>query len=315
MNEIGGYIELDSYSGNMLHEDAVKLNSAKNCLAYLIIKKSIKKLHIPYFLCDSIFYTCRQYGTEMEMYHVDENLMPIIIKEIGDEDWLYLVNYYGQLPRETIKAYKNKYNHLILDNVQAYYVEPIEGVDTFYSCRKFFGVADGAILYSDIAIDENISVDESYSRMGFLLGRYEKDANLFYQDYVNNNKSIREAPIRRMSRLTENLLHGVDYDKVAKTRNRNFVYLDSRLGKYNRLRLKETKVPFAYPFYHENGVELRRKLISNKIYVPTLWPNVANLLFDCQERDMAANILPLPCDQRYTEGVMEYIVQNIIGGC
>lgn len=75
MREIGGYIELDSYHNEMLHENAIKLNCAKNCLAYLFLKKPIKRVHIPYFLCDSIFDTCAKYGIEMVKYHVNERLM------------------------------------------------------------------------------------------------------------------------------------------------------------------------------------------------------------------------------------------------
>lgn len=314
MKEIGGYIELDSFHNEMLHENAIKLNCAKNCLAYLFLKKPIKRVHIPYFLCDSIFDTCTEYGVEMVKYHVNERLMPILEEEILDSDWLYLVNYYGQLTTEVIEGYRDKYKRVILDNVQDYYRMPVVGVDTFYSCRKFFGVADGAILYSDIELDADIPIDESYSRMEFLLGRYEKDANTFYQDYVNNNKLIRNAPIRRMSRLTTNLLHAVDYERVCETRTRNYGYLRAGLEKSNSLTTRHADAPFAYPFYHKNGSEIRKALISRKIYVPILWPNVGRLPFDCLERELAENILPLPCDQRYSEEDMEYIVQNIAGG-
>ena len=43
MKEIGGYLELDTYSLQMLHDGAIALNSGRNCLAYLIKKKNIKK--------------------------------------------------------------------------------------------------------------------------------------------------------------------------------------------------------------------------------------------------------------------------------
>lgn len=34
---------------------------------------------------------------------------------------------------------------------------PVENVDTLYICRKFFGVADGAFLYTDSFSNENCS--------------------------------------------------------------------------------------------------------------------------------------------------------------
>lgn len=53
MREIGGYIELDSYSGTMLHGDGIKLNCGRNALAYLIEAKSIEKMWMPKFMCNS----------------------------------------------------------------------------------------------------------------------------------------------------------------------------------------------------------------------------------------------------------------------
>ena len=39
MREIGSYIELDTYTGFMLHEDGMKLNCGRNALAYLVRRR------------------------------------------------------------------------------------------------------------------------------------------------------------------------------------------------------------------------------------------------------------------------------------
>lgn len=78
-----------------------------------------------------------------------------------------------------------------MDNAQAYFQEPIDGFETLYTCRKFFGVPDGAVLYTDKQIEIN-EVDQSYTRMHFLLGRYEKTAGEFYQEYVDNNHLFKD---------------------------------------------------------------------------------------------------------------------------
>ena len=44
MREIGGYIELETFRGRMLHEEATKLNCGRNALAYLCEAKKIEKL-------------------------------------------------------------------------------------------------------------------------------------------------------------------------------------------------------------------------------------------------------------------------------
>ena len=70
--------------------------------------------------------------------------------------------------------------------------------------------------------------------------------------------------------------------------------------------------PFAYPYYHEDGLALRKWLAGRKIFVPTYWRNIIDHFDeDTMEYDWAANVLPLPCDQRYGEEEMRYIADSI----
>lgn len=68
------------------------------------------------------------------------------------------------------------------------YDDPISGIDTLYTCRKYFGVPDGGYLYTNRHSDIILEQDESYNRMEFLMGRFEKSANEFYNDYRNNEE-------------------------------------------------------------------------------------------------------------------------------
>lgn len=47
--EIGGFIEFEYFHGEEFHKNAIALNIARNCLAYIVIAKKIKHLHLPYF--------------------------------------------------------------------------------------------------------------------------------------------------------------------------------------------------------------------------------------------------------------------------
>ena len=311
MKEIGGYIELDNYNLPMLHENAIALNTGRNCLGYLIKTKNIKTTYLPYFLCESVINLCKNFDLKVCLYHINNIISPKNL-EIDDNAFLYVVNYYGQLSNNKIIELKKKYKNIIIDNAQAYFQMPVDDVDTIYTCRKFFGVSDGAFLYTNVQLNERLEIDESYKRMNFLLGRYERTAAEFYSEYVNNNKSFANEPLKRMSKLTNNLLHGINYKEVKIKRTKNYNYLFDRLEKINKLNLKRIEGAFAYPLYIENGNELRKKLIANKIYIPTLWPNViTDELKATLEYHMALNILPLPCDQRYDEKDMEYIIGEI----
>ena len=69
---------------------------------------------------------------------------------------------------------KEKYKRIILDYSQAYFQRTILGIDTIYSCRKYFGVSDGVVLYTDCRINRKFKKDISYNRILPILGRFEK---------------------------------------------------------------------------------------------------------------------------------------------
>lgn len=312
MKEYGGYIELETFQGEILHEGAIALNCGRGALEYLCGAKKIQKLYLPHFLCSSVPNLCKKIGVEFEYYPINEDFMPIFQQKLDEDEWLYVVNFYGQLDNDYLHSLKETYNRIIVDNAQSYFQPPVEGVDTLYTCRKYFGVADGAFLYTDTLLGREIPRDESFERMHFLLGRYERSANEFYSEYVANNKLFATEPVKKMSRLTENLLRGINYKKVAQQRQENFDYLNAALENINELKLKSVYGAFMYPLLIKDGVANRKTLQKEKIYIPTLWPNVME---ECETNSLeyryAADILPIPIDQRYDKEDMKYLVEVI----
>ena len=96
MREIGGYMELEHFHMPMLHDGMLAFNCARNCLAYLIEKRKIKKIYIPFFLCDSVYEVCKRYDILVEKYGIDYDFLPKDIKPSSDS-WVYIVNYYGYI--------------------------------------------------------------------------------------------------------------------------------------------------------------------------------------------------------------------------
>ncbi len=311
MKEIGGYIELDTYTGKEFHPNALALNCGRSALIYLIRAKKIKKLYLPYYCCCSVYDSCKKESVAISYYHIDHHLRPIVERALEKDEWLYVINYYGQLSNEEITYYKNLYQRIIIDSTHAFYQFYPENIDAIYSCRKFFGVADGAYLYTDA---EKLALKRGYSydKMRFLHGRFEKGANEFYHEYIENNRKLQEEPVTLMSKLTQNLLRGVDYRAVGKRRESNFKYLHHALGKINQIKLIIPYGAFVYPFYVKNGKRIRDALIQKKIYIPALWLNIFDM---CEaswlEYDLASNLLPLPVDQRYDNIDMKYILDAL----
>lgn len=312
MKEIGGYFELDTFNSPMLHDGALELNCGRNCLAYLIEARKIQRIALPYFLCDTVRAVCQKQKVDIQYYHIGEDFLPVSI-DFPDDTWLYLVNYYGQLTNEQMSAIVHQHKRTIVDNAQAYFAEPLLNVDTIYTCRKFFGVADGAFLYTDSKIGRGLPQDESFERMRFVLGRYERTATEFFQEASANNDLFGNEPTKLMSKLTRNLLHAIDYETVKWRRTENYAFLSDKLGGFNRLKLRSVEGAFAYPLWLENGVEVRKRLIEKKTYIPTLWPNVVQEMpKDSLEYELADNILPLPVDQRYSKEEMKIICEVLI---
>ena len=311
MKEIGGYIELDTYRHTMLYEDALLLNCGRNALAYLLEARGIKKLYLPYFLCDSVVNVCRKYGVEVVNYHIGDKWLPKNVN-LDNDAWLYIVNFYGQITKEDLTRLVDEYHNVIIDNAQAYFDAPLANVDTLYTCRKFFGVSDGAVLYTNSKLERSLEIDESFNRIHYVLGRYERTASEFYEEAAKNNDIFDSEPIKEMSRLTKNLLRSIDYEYVKQIRTNNFAYLHKKLRKVNKLNIRLIEGAFMYPLLIDDGVKIRKQLQQMKIYIPTLWPNV---LDECEpgtmEYKFATDILPIPVDQRYGIEDMEYLVEVI----
>ena len=298
MKEIGGYFGLEQFAGRAYHEGLVAVNSGRNALLYILKARQVQKLYIPSFLCDSVSELCKREGYAYEEYPINADFLPEFSKKLGTGEYLYVVNYYGQIQNEQILALKAKHGRIVMDNVQAFFQKPVPGVDTVYSCRKYFGVPDGGYAATDCEPAEALPKDVSKDRMKHILGRFEENATTYYGDFQENDERFYELPLREMSALTENILRAVDYAAVKERRNENYKALAQLLDSRNKLRLTMPEGPYCYPFYCENGMELKRKLAACKIFIPTLWPNVRNME-GALEKDYAENILPLPCDQRY----------------
>ena len=312
MREIGGYIELDTYRLPMLHEGAMALNCGRNALAYLLRARRIKKLWIPRLICSTVTDVCTREGVPYSLYGIGPDLRPSEEPVLAEGEWFYFVNYYAQFDNEAISAYAGKYGRVIVDNAQSYFQPPLPGVDTLYTCRKYFGVTDGAFLYTDARLEGELPRDESYDRMRFLLGRFERTASEFYGEYAANNERFKTEPVKRMSGLTLNLLHGIDYSRVLRTREDNFAYLHRALAPRNGLTLERETGTFMYPLLLENGGAVRKRLQERKIYIPTLWPDVFRLCGEeSLEYRLAENILPLPIDQRYGREDMDDMLREI----
>lgn len=312
---IGGYNQLELRSGEHFHKDALRLNTARNCLEYILRVRNYKKVYVPYYTCEVILEPFNKLGISYDFYHIDNALDIKDDITLNEGEAVLYTNYYG-LKQHSVERLAAKYgSRLIVDNAQAFFAPRVKGIDTFYSARKFFGVPDGAYLYIDEELNEELEQDVSYDRMQHLLKRIDLSAEAGYADFQQVEHELCNQPIKRMSKLTEAILGSVDYAKCASVRRNNYLELEKQLADSNgiHLELSFEDVPLAYP-YLTDDVGLRNRLISRRIYVPYYWPNVDEWAGNgVLETLMANNILPMPIDQRYDVEDMSRII-NISNG-
>lgn len=297
---IGGYFELENRFESELYSNLIRFNTGRNCLEYILRARNYRKIYLPKYSCHAIMEPILKLDIEYEKYLITKDLEPQHILEIKDDECILIINYFG-MKGKYISNISKRVNNLIVDNSQAFFEPPIKGVDTFYSARKFFGVADGAYLSTDCNTFMDFEQEISWKRSEHLLRRLENGANDGYPAFLKNEEYLCGKEIRLMSEFTQKILAGINYTSAKNRRNRNFQYLHLKLKSLNKLTFNDAEIdgPMVYPIYIENEL-LRDELIRQKIFVASYWSNV---LQECKpestEYKLAKYLLPLPVDQRY----------------
>ena len=309
MKAIGGYFELELPIHKEYHAEAIPLNSGRFCLEYLLRCRKYTKVYVPYYTCDTAIEPMQKLGIQCAYYHIDKEMHLTEILQLKENEALLYTNYWG-LQNAYCKELASIYGkQLILDYTQAFFSLPIPGIDTFYSCRKFFGVPDGGYLYSDASADFLLEQDESYTRIASLIKRIDLSPEEGYHDFHETSATFHHIPLLQMSKFTKRMMQSIDYNHAVQKRIANYNILRAVLGGKE---LEENEVPMIFPYMSQQGQALRQKLIANKVFVAKYWPNVTAWSEpDSLEIWLANHILPLPIDQRYDEKDMERIIQLI----
>lgn len=315
MKNIGGYFELELHSGEQYHKEALCLNSARSCLEYVLRVRNYRTVYIPYYTCEIVLQPFQLLQINYVFYNINEQLEPTTLPELKEDEAFLYTNYFG-LKQPCVERLAKYYgSQLIVDNAQAFFAPALPGINTFYSPRKFFGVPDGGYLFCDAPLDMEIPQAVSHDRMSHLLKRIDLGAEAGYENFKQNDALLAEQPLLKMSNLTKRLLESIDYQFVTDRRCENYLLLDDSLGSCNQLRLDLPRhtIPMVYPFLTDNA-NLKKKLIENKIFVATYWPNVLDW---CKEDDweyqLAQHACFLPLDQRYGRDDMGRIIDIALG--
>lgn len=315
MKEIGGYFELElPFVGNMPNSDGVMLNTGRNALEFVLCNLGIiKTIYIPYFTCDVVLEPIEKLNIKYSFYRINENLEIEDDITLSENEYILYTNYYG-IKDSYIQQLNGKYaDKLIIDNAQALYAVPT--INCIYSPRKFVGLPDGGIAF--VNADTNVEIyekDESYNRCEHLLIRHDVGASAGYSKFRENSAKLHNNQIKQMSNFTREMISSIDFSDVKKRRLDNFTYLHNILSTDNKLDIDSFgsfNCPMVYPYLTDDK-KLKTRLIENKIFVATYWPNVKEWCNESMtEWQLADRVISIPIDQRYGIEDMKRIISII----
>lgn len=312
--DIGGFfgLELPEY-GNFPQWHAgrsVAVNSGRRALEYILrCLGDVRRIYVPWYTCATILEPMELLRIPYSFYRINEGLEPESLPVLEEGEYFLYANYFG-IKEACVNMLAARYGErLIVDNALALYSSPRPRTAALYSPRKFSGLPDGGVVVMDRPCLELEEQDESLPHAAFLLECAACGPEAASCACERSERRLKSAPLRRMSRLTECLINGIDYESARRRRLENFLFLHERLGHLNRLSpdVGTMSAPYCYPF--RTGLpELRDALIDAHILIPLLWPEVLEWApFDGAERKLALNLLPLPVDQRCGREEMERI--------
>ena len=314
---IGGYfgIELMPGAGHW-HQGALRFQSARAAFLALLTTGQPTRVWMPWFICDAMREPLRMRGIDCLHYAIDEALQADPKLRIGRGEWLLYPNYFG-LGDAQVEGILDRFpmDQVVIDNAQAFYSAPRRCLATIYSPRKFFGVPDGGYLLTTLQVREPEQVDGgSVARCAHLLVRAASGPETGYDKFLEAEQSLELQPPRKMSALTAALLESIDYEAARARRRANFERLHAALGHSNLLdtALGDGAAPLCYP-YRTRQPGLRQSLISARIFIPTYWRDVKAACRGApsSEISLVDELLPIPCDQRYSPGDMTTILNAI----
>ncbi|MDU6685469.1 MAG: hypothetical protein E6470_17830 [Enterobacteriaceae bacterium] len=302
----GGYFPLElPPAGAHYYPRARAYHSARGALYHLLECVQPQRLWLPRLICQSVIDAVVAARIDIVWYRLTDDYLPLFAMPFEKEDCLLYVDYLGQGGEQKEKLSRMIPAHrIIFDHSQAFYQQQYPALANLYSPRKFFGVADGGFLQTQIELPfPEIQDRESLHHFAHLLVQHEHGTSAGYADFQQAESALNNITARKMSALTERILRSVDYERIRTVRERNYALLSESLGALNAFRFSEAPVtgPFCYPFFYPTKA-LRQALIVRGVFVATYWHEVLERVEpDSVEANFVNYMIPLPCDQRYSE--------------
>lgn len=324
--EIGSFIELqmpkgmEYYHGEKWNSmDIVRLNTGRAAIYHAFRTTGCQAIWLPQYQCETVREFLLRKGVNCKYYHIDASFNPIDLHP-SEEDCVLIVNYYGIMSKSRMYQLAQSYSHVIMDNSQAFFAEPLENCLNVYSARKFMGVSDGAYVIGKGANEGAEAYPQGHSSDTslFLLQRIEYGCEgKAYLSRSENEERIDREDCMQMSKLTRFLLDGTDYKTIQEKRKHNFAVAESLFCECNQLDAHlyydDTCVPMVYPLLIEND-NLLSELLKAKHFQGHWWKWVEESAESNEfEKWISRYMIPITIDQRYGFKELEHLYKVVEG--
>lgn len=314
-----------------LKDQSIFLTNARSGIWLLVQHLLPGCVWMPSYLCPSMLDAVDPRVAQIKLYEVDYNLAVASsewIESVQPNDVVVFIDYFGFTYDPVCAARVKERGAWVLEDAsQALLSEEIGRFSDFtvFSPRKFVGIPDGGILTLNCEIGLQVDALEAapaeWWLKAFVASVMRREFDLYggsRQWFELFQQTEADSPIGfyAMSELSRMiLLHSIDYPMIAQQRCRNYEVLVNALSDLALFpNLPSHVVPLGFPIRVRERDEVRRALFAHEIYPPVHWSLEGAVPESYRgSHKLAAEIMTLPCDQRYNSNDMERLAQLVRG--
>lgn len=316
---------------NHFWDKACLFRSGRDALRMLAKRYSsaCKRMFAPVLSCRSMTEPFLQSGFQVIYYPMNEAFFAeesFLDEYLADGDILLYANYFGIAPKRGNREGQQR-NIVTIDDQTHSLMQAIRAdvcADyMLFSVRKWLSLPDGGLLLPGKPLRPDYDVYDSTYRDIKKRAMEQKSAYL-----KSGGPHIKEACLRlfaqaeqllendnrviEMSKESARILKRMDFCKVEARRRENAVLLLQMLREYSLLsEIKEG--PLFFPVMVKNQKKAQAYLAQSNIYCPVIWPLQEKARGICAfSENIAAHMLAIPCDQRYSKKEIEYIGNKVL---
>jgi hypothetical protein len=316
---IGGYFALERGVGAGLPwiDEAIGYQSARSALAAALTTLRPSAIWAPNFICGAVNDSLRSIGAQVRRYVLTEALGVPDEVSLAATELLICVDYFG-INAAAVDQALDRFgsDNILVDASQSLFFRPRHGGAAVYSPRKFVGIPDGGLLRTARRMPTAHEASEANSirRSEHLLYRLAGLVDAGFAKFQEAEASLSGCEPVAISRLTDALLRSIDLENVAELRIRNYRHIAGLLHAAGiaAQSLPSGTVPLCLPVKCDDAIQVRSKLVAQRIFTPTYWADAVIPDADHVALKLRDHTVYLPCDQRYGEPELQRIASSMI---